>query len=104
MKLLIVSLGVLVTITGACHRDRTSSKTRAGTTTLTGANWLANAGAAERIAASRCARETACGRVGPNQRFSDDQSCLREMAQRSGMALEVQPCPNGVDAQRVSRC
>jgi hypothetical protein len=113
MKSLVFPITVLLTITGACHRDREREKTPpkdhpgenpAGTTTLTGASWLANAGAVERIAASRCARETACGRVGPNKRFADDQNCLREIVRRSSVEVEAQTCPNGVDAKKVERC
>lgn len=106
--LLVVPIVVVLMLTGACHRDRgrSSSKARTDTTTLTGAAWLENAGAVERIAASRCARETACGRVGPNQRFADDQSCLTEMVRRSRAEVDVdaERCPNGVDAKKVERC
>jgi hypothetical protein len=104
MKSLVVAIPVLLMLTGACHRERSSSKNRAGTTTATGAAWFANAGAVERIAAARCAREAACGHVGPNQRFADDQSCLRETARRASVEVDAETCPNGVDAQKVDRC
>lgn len=104
-----------------CHRDRSSDRERAGlpmdraivdpneqdksgTTTLTGAAWLSNDDAVDRIGAARCAREVSCSNVGPDKHFANGEQCLREVRSEMYAELNGSVCPNGIDNKELDAC
>jgi hypothetical protein len=104
----------------ACHRDREKAERerpvieqqlkdpndqdRAGTTFLTGASWIANEVAIDRIARARCAREMTCDAVGPNKHFVSGDVCLQETRHDVTSNLKVSECPAGVDGAELDAC
>lgn len=77
-----------------------------GTTTVTGADLgaLSSDLAVQRIAAARCARETACNNVGADKQFVDQDACARAIRTKLGTELEPSSCPRGIDAEATDRC
>ena len=75
-----------------------------GTTTLTGASWVANDAAIDRIVAARCARELTCKNVGAGRPFASDQVCAREIGKRLGAELGAEECPAGIDGTELDGC
>jgi hypothetical protein len=127
MKSQAVFLGFAVIALAACDRDRgrtyetskeppkdypslserlrnPSEQDRAGTTTLTGASWVANAAAIDRLVASRCAREVSCSNVGPDKHFVDGAVCTREVSKKVASDLKASECPNGIDGKELDEC
>lgn len=103
----------------ACHRDRRAERERpfieqqlrdpntqdrAGTTFLTGASWVANEVAIDRISRSRCAREMTCDAARPNKQFMSGEACLQEIRQGIASGLKVSECPAGVDGAALDAC
>ncbi len=105
----------------ACRRERDREKTErerpveqllkdpneqdhAGTTFLTGASWVANEVAIDRIVRSRCAREMTCGAVGANQHFASGDVCLAESRPRISSSLKASECPAGIDGALLDAC
>jgi hypothetical protein len=101
-----------------CNRDRqnrtpptTSSDKenpdeldKSGVTTLTGASWVANDSAIERISTARCAREVICNSVGPDKHFANGQACMREVKTRVFEDLNTGECPSGIDGKELDEC
>ncbi len=118
MKSALVTFACLAALAG-CHRDRghagehtTSSEERrdpneqdkSGTTTLTGASWVANGAAIDRIVASRCAREVSCSNIGPDKHFTNGEVCVREVREKTHEELKESACPNGIDGKELDEC
>jgi hypothetical protein len=84
----------------------TAGGDKAGTTTVTGADLgaLSSDLAIERIAAARCARETACNNVGADKHFVDHDACARAIRSKLGTDLQPSACPSGIDAEATDRC
>lgn len=77
---------------------------RAGSTTLTGASWVANDAAIDRIVASRCAREVTCSNVGPDKHFANGDVCVRELRTKTHEDLKASECPTGIDGKELEEC
>jgi hypothetical protein len=123
-SLLAVSLVAL----GACNRDRERSRNyereQAGTTpeserstpneqdksgapgsaTLTGAAWVANDAAIDRVVAARCAREITCNAIGPDKHFTSGDACVREVGKKTRDDLKSSECPAGIDGKELDEC
>lgn len=114
-------LAVSVVGVGACRRDRTresdrssalserdrsdwNEQDRSGTTTLTGADWVGNDVAIERIVVSRCAREVTCSNVGPDKHFTTESICSRDVKARTTNDLKPSECPSGIDGRQLDKC
>ena len=117
------SVAVFSILLGACNRDRGGERERSGlfpfpatgtkdhneqdksgTTSLTGASWVANGAAIDRIVASRCAREVACSNIGPDKHFTSGEVCVREVRTRMLDELKPSECPNGIDGKELDEC
>jgi hypothetical protein len=128
-SVVLCTLAVSLVAVGACSRDRSrttegeSSSTkdrlgtlperevrnpneqdRAGTTTLTGASWIANEAAVDRLVASRCAREVSCSNVGADKHFTDGETCVREVRKKTLESLGTSECPSGIDGRELDEC
>lgn len=77
---------------------------RSGTTNLTGAAWIANGPAVDRIVASRCARELTCSNVGPDKHFTTSDACVFEVRKRMEGELSNNECPMGIDGRELDDC
>lgn len=77
---------------------------KAGTTTLTSATWVSNDSALDRIAVSRCAREVACGEVGPNPHKVDQATCVAETKPKMWSGLRNDVCPSGIKGDQLDQC
>jgi hypothetical protein len=120
MKSTIVwSLAALAVVLGACNRDRSRERERSGsatelkdpneqdksgTTTLTGASWVPNESAIDRIVASRCAREVTCSNVGLDKHFTSGEVCAREVRTKMHDELKASECPSGIDGKELDEC
>ncbi|HVJ88970.1 MAG TPA: DUF6184 family natural product biosynthesis lipoprotein [Labilithrix sp.] len=118
------TVSILVAATSfACHRDRgrsdenvatteiaetehrpPSDKDRAGEATLTGASWVTNEAAIDRITALRCTRELSCGNVGRDQRYASSDVCTREVRRKLETDLRASNCPTGIDGNKLDAC
>jgi len=81
-----------------------STDDKAGTTTITGAAWMENGAAIDRIVASRCAREVSCSNVGPDKHFGSPEACSREIRKTMAEDLKVSECPGGIDSEKLDKC
>jgi hypothetical protein len=95
----------------ACQRDRTERKPvdfnrqdPSGVTTLTGAAWVANDAAIDRLVASRCAREISCNAIGPDRPFTSSEICVREVRKNLTADLATSECPAGIDGHELDTC
>ena len=114
MKYAVVySVAVLaVALVTACNRGRETAADRkdpneqdkSGTTTLTGASWVANEAAIDRIVASRCAREVTCSNIGPDKHFTESDVCVREIRKKMQGDLKASECPSGIDGKELDEC
>ena len=119
MKSVVVCCAAVLAIAaGACNRDRgrerdrvsgteikdPNEQDRSGVTTLTGASWVTNDAAIDRIVASRCAREVACSNVGPDKHFTNGEVCVREVRSRLQDDLKASECPQGIDGKELDEC
>jgi hypothetical protein len=85
-------------------RKDPNEQDRAGTTNLTGAAWVANGPAIDRIVASRCARELTCANVGPDKHFTTSDVCVLEVRKRMEGELSTSECPTGIDGKELDEC
>jgi hypothetical protein len=114
-----------VALTAACNRDRSrdgerpgvvserettppkanaDDQDKSGTTTITGASWMENGAAIDRIVATRCAREVACSNVGADKHFGSPENCVREVRKNMADDLKVSECPGGIDGAALDKC
>lgn len=118
----VLAVSALTVFVGSgCRRDSSPDRERAGlpvdraiidpneqdksgTTTLTGAGWLSNDDAVERIGAARCAREVSCSNIGPDKHFANGEQCLREVRSEMYAELNGSACPNGIDNKELDTC
>ncbi|HVH40747.1 MAG TPA: DUF6184 family natural product biosynthesis lipoprotein [Labilithrix sp.] len=115
------SMAALVLALVGCNRERSSNRDhsgfisendrrnpneqdKSGVTTLTGASWLANDAAIDRIVASRCAREVTCSNVGPDKHFTSGEICVREVRSKMSDQLRASECPSGIDSKELEEC
>ena len=100
---------------GACNRERTgpgvvadqqnpNEQDKSGAATLSGAPWVANDAAIDRIALSRCAREITCSNIGPDKHNTSDAVCVREVRKRTQEDLKTSECPAGIDGKELDEC
>ncbi len=106
-----VALTCSVVAVFGCNRDRaadgtttTTTRTEPGTTTITGANVVANKAAVTRIADARCARELACNNIGADKRYSSQQFCIEKIGVDMKDDLNAQDCPRGIDQKELNEC
>lgn len=118
----LVAVSVVVMLAG-CNRDGTVTRDRdrgpgpviseqqrdhraesTGKTTLTGAAWVTNDNAIDRIVASRCAREVTCANVGPDKHYTTSDACVLETRKRMKDDLKTAECPNGIDGVALDKC
>jgi hypothetical protein len=113
-SLSLVSLVAVLAAVG-CNRDRTERANDAedrsgagvdstGITSLTGASWVSNDNAIDRIVASRCTREMTCTNVGPDKHFTTSDSCVFEVRKRTTDDLKLSQCPDGISGSGLDRC
>ncbi len=103
---------IATVLLAACNRDQAqgiepkdpNEQDRSGTTTLTGASWVSNNGAIDRIVASRCAREVMCSNVGAAKHFTSSEVCAREIRTKLNDELNASECPNGIDRKELDEC
>jgi hypothetical protein len=117
----LIAFGVVGTgVLGGCRdRDRTgydrererpvftrdpNEQDKSGTTTLTGASWVANDTAIDRITSSRCTREMTCSNVGPDKHFATPDVCVLEVRKRTREDLKPAECPTGIDGVALDKC
>lgn len=119
MKSAVVCSAAVLAILVGCTRDRArdrdrvsgteatrdpNEQDRAGAATLTGASWIANDAAIDRIVASRCAREVSCSNVGPDKHFTSGEVCVREVRKKTHDDLKASECPAGIDGKELDEC
>ena len=115
MKLaLFLPIAAVAVALAGCNRDRGAAggagrsdpnvQDRSGTTTVTGAPWVANEAAIDRIVASRCAREVTCSNVGPDKHFTSNDLCVREVRSKLHDELKASACPAGIDGKELDEC
>lgn len=92
----------------ACNRDRDRASPAAtehpGTTTVTGANVLANTTAVGRIVDARCARESSCNNIGHDKKYVTQEACGLKIKADMVNDLNAQECPNGIDQKELDEC
>lgn len=118
------SVAIVVGLSVGCHRGPSPDRDQAtgperpadrqlvnpddqdksGTTTLTGASWMANDDAVDRLVASRCAREVTCSNVGPDKHFVSGERCVHEVGTEIRSELNSSSCPAGIDARELDVC
>jgi hypothetical protein len=126
-SLVLVTLaGGAMALTAACNRDHSrdgerpgvvserettgagaakpDDQNKPGTTTITGASWMENGAAIDRIVATRCARDVACSNVGPDKHFGSPEVCVREVKKTMSDDLKVSECPGGIDGAALDKC
>jgi len=120
-SVVICSVAAFAIVLGACNRGRSGERERplpslvsgtkdhneqdkSGTATLTGASWVANGAAIDRIVASRCAREVACSNIGPDKHFTASDVCVRHVRTKMLDELKASECPNGIDGKELDEC
>lgn len=89
-----------LTVEEQSQRDQSG----ASTTTLTGAPWVSNDSAIDRIVGARCGRETTCSNVGPDKHFVSTDACMKEVQSKAQDDLRAAECPGGVDAKQLEEC
>jgi len=107
----IIGLAVVGLVLG-CNRDKSSegsptdpnTQDRAGVTTLTGASVVSNESAIDRIVAARCAREVTCSNLGPDKRYTNGESCLREVRTKLHDEMKPSDCGRGINARELDEC
>ena len=108
-----MSVAAIATVLlAACNRDRgqgvepkdPNEQDRSGTTTLTGASWVANKAAIDLIVASRCAREVMCSNVGAAKQFTSSEVCAREVRTKLNDELKASECLSGLDRKELDEC
>ena len=62
------------------------------------------AGAVDRIAEARCAREQRCNNIGADEDYSSKEACLSEIRNGIRDELNASDCPGGVDSSELSEC
>lgn len=115
----VCSAAVLAIALVGCNRDRVrerdrvtgvettkdpNEQDRAGAATLTGASWVGNDSAIDRIVASRCAREVTCSNIGPDKHFTSGEVCVREVRNKMHDDLKASECPAGIDGKELDEC
>ena len=96
----------------ACNRERSdgvttrdnSAQDRAGSTTLTGASYVSNESAIDRIVAARCAREVTCSNLGPDKHYATGDNCVREVRQKLNEDMKPSECARGIDGKELDEC
>jgi hypothetical protein len=77
---------------------------QAGVTTLTGASWVANDAAIDRLVASRCAREITCSNIGADRPFTSGEVCVEQVRKKLTEDLHTSECPAGIDGKELDEC
>lgn len=106
------SIVVLSLLVIGCNRNNAASEPgkdpdvqdQAGTTNLTGALWLSNDTAIERIVTARCAREVTCSNLGPDKHFETSDKCVQEVTAHYKEDLRGDACSHGVDGDALDHC
>lgn len=57
-----------------------------------------------RIVEARCARESACGFVGAEQKWASSDACTEVVTREYSDDLSPEDCPAGVDAKELDEC
>lgn len=86
------------------ERDSKNAEDKPANATPTGASWVANDTAIDRIAASRCAREVTCSDISPDKHLATGGSCLRETRKELSARLKTSECPAGIDGDELDAC
>ena len=90
--------GVVVSVMAlACGREGEQP----AVTTTTGA--LSHDDAIMRLATARCEREASCNNVGPDKKYADRETCMREAGQNARGTLRVDQCAM-LDEKKLSSC
>ncbi|MBI2393570.1 MAG: hypothetical protein HYV09_28590 [Deltaproteobacteria bacterium] len=60
--------------------------------------------AINKIVGARCDREMKCGNIGPDKKFSDQNSCMVTVGKDFGDDINADECPAGVDTKELDEC
>ncbi|MBX3231986.1 MAG: hypothetical protein KIT84_12470 [Labilithrix sp.] len=113
MRSVSIGLAVAGLALVACNRDRSGDGTavrdpneqdQAGSATLTGASYVSNESAIDRIVAARCAREVTCSNLGPDRRYPTGDNCIREVRHKLVDEMKPSECPHGIDGKELDEC
>lgn len=70
----------------------------------TGGGPMSVAGALNVLAAARCDREEACGRVGQGKTYRDPQACERTTLQSHANDVTLLQCKGSIDGKKLEAC